>query len=117
MAKKPGKVGLIRKDCGSWKSTDGDQRNPLVAVVASDAARIRVKRWRAIHKKQIPMMTMMEFQTGHPAAIRCSAHGSRRMIPSIEITFQGHALSPWGIAEKSHVMLLSSGGVSPLRLG
>src|SRR6266702_7013331 len=54
---------------GSRKSTDGDERNPLVAVIASDSARFWVKRWRAIYKKHIAVMTMMEFQTGHPTTI------------------------------------------------
>ncbi len=100
MAKKPGKVGLIRKDGGSWNSTYCDQRNSLVAVVASDSTRFRVKRWSAIHQKQIAVMTVMQFQTDHPATIRRAAHGSRCGIPSIEITCQGHARSPRGIAEK-----------------
>ena len=105
------------KDCALWNSTDGEQRNPLIAIVASDTARIRVKRWFAIHKKQIAVMAVMQFQTGHPPTIRRAVHGIRCGIPSIEITRQGHALGPWRIAEKAHMMLLPSGGVSPLRLG
>ena len=105
------------KDCALWNSTDGDQRDPLIAIVASDTARIRVKRWFAIHKKQIAVMAVVQFQTGHPPTIRRAVHGSRCGIPSIEITCQGHGFGPGGIAEKAHMMLLPSGGVSPLRLG
>src|SRR5882724_2153686 len=105
------------KNCALWNSTDGDQRNPLIAIVASDTARIRVKRWFAIHKKQIAVMAVMQFQTGHPPTIGRTANGIRCGIPSIEITCQVHALDPGRIAEKSHVMLLTSGGVRPLRLG
>ena len=77
----------------------------------------RVKGWRAIHKKQIAVMAVMQFQTGHPPTIGRTANGIRCGIPSIEITCQVHALDPGRIAEKSHVMLLTSGGVRPLRLG
>ena len=58
---------------------------------------------------------MMEFQAGHPAAIGRAAHWSG--FPAIEITYEAYGLRAWGIAEKSYVMLLPPGGVTPLRVG
>jgi hypothetical protein len=52
------------------------------------------------------VMTMRKFQAGYPAAIGCLAHGSRGWVPSVEITYQGHFLNAWGIAEKRNVMPL-----------
>ena len=101
------KVAAICQDLALWNSTDGEQRNPLIAIVASDAAPIRVKRWRAIDEKQILVMTVIQFQAGRPAAIGRAPHWSG--LPAIEITYEAYGLRAWGIAEKSHVMLLPPG--------
>ena len=99
------------------RSTDADQRDLLVPVIASDSAPVRVKGWRAIHQKQIPVMTVVQFQSGHPATIRCAAHGRRCWVPSVEIAYQVHTFNPEGITEKRNVMLLPSREVRPLRPG
>ena len=67
----------------------------------------------AIHDKQVLVMTVMQFQTGHPAAIGHPAHWGRGHIPSIEIAHQADMRSSWRVTEEINMMKRAFGGVTP----
>jgi len=96
--------------------TDGQQRNPLAAVVARDAVGFGVEHGFAIHHEEVWVMSMVEFQAGHPATVGHPVHGSGE-IPPIEIADEADVFGPWRVAEEIRVMARPFCGIARQRHG
>ena len=84
--------------------TDGDQGNPLIALVANDAICFRVEHGLAIRDEQIPVMAVMQVHACHPATIGCPEHRGGRHVPVVEIAYETNTRSSRCVAEKVHMM-------------
>ena len=96
----------------AWFLTDGNQGNPLIALIANDAGCVRIEHGLAVRDKQIPLMAVMQFHAGHPAAVGRSEHWRGRDIPAIEIADKTNMRSSRRVTEKVHVMKRAFRGVT-----
>lgn len=90
-----GRLGWPAQTAGS---TDGDQRNSLIHLVAADAGCVRVKHRHAIHQKSVLMMAGTELYLNPPPAVHGLLHG--QWVPAVEITRQFDQLGAGGSAIK-----------------
>jgi hypothetical protein len=96
-------------------STNGDERNAVVLVVAGDAICLGIKHRFAIHDEQVAVVAVMKVQTGHPPTIGHASHGSGGDVPFIEVADELHTLGRWSVAEEVHVMARLYCGVTSRR--
>ena len=89
--------------------THCDERDALIPLVARNARSAGVQRRIAIHNEEILVMTVVQFQTGHPASVRPPVHWSCRYIPTIEIADEPHCLGRWRITVESHEVARAPG--------
>ena len=70
------------------QSTNGPERDGLVVLIACFPGSIWIQHWVTIDQKQVLMITVAEFQAGHPSAIRLLSHRRRMGIPAVEIAHE-----------------------------
>jgi hypothetical protein len=76
----------------SYRLTNCDERNPLVALVAGNARGLRIEDRLVVHQKLISMVAVRELDLDEPPAIHTAAHGMRSGVPRIEIAYQVNGL-------------------------
>src|SRR5258708_17047434 len=83
---------------GSGKSTDGDEGDSLVLLVAGETHAARVQDWFAVHQKQIQVVAVGKLHLEEPTTVNALLHGMRSGIPVVEISDQDDGCRSWRVA-------------------